>query len=266
MQDKVIVITGASAGIGEALAERVVAQGAAGVVLAARRAPELAALAERLGPATLAVPTDVSQRADNERLRDAALARFGRIDVWVANAGRGITRAPTELTDDDLEAMLAVNLRSVVYALQAALPGWKTAGRGHLIAVSSMLGRVPYFAGRSAYSMAKAAVNSFVTSARIEVRAEHPEIHLSTVMPGPVATGFGLSALHGGVDSRAFPGAQPAGEVADVIADVIARPRAEAYTRDALREMAARYYAADDVGALEVQPPFNPLPRSGGAE
>ena len=154
MQDKVIVITGASAGIGEKLAEVVVARGAR-VVLAARRAAELSAVAARLGPGALAVATDVTRRADVDQLRDRALDRFGQIDVWVGNAGRGITRSVTQLTDDDFDDMMATNVKSVLYGIQAVIPHFRDRRRGHLITVSSMLGRIPMAPVRSAYSAAK---------------------------------------------------------------------------------------------------------------
>lgn len=261
MQDKVIVITGASAGIGEKLAEVVSARGARGVVLAARREAPLAALAARLGERALAVVADVSVRADNDRLRDQAIARFGQVDVWVANAGRGISRPVTQLTDADVDDMMTTNFKSVLYGIQAAVPHFQARGTGHVIAVSSMLGRIPMAPIRSAYSAAKAAVNSLMTSLRLELRPTHPGIHVSTVMPGVVATDFGTSALHGGPDSRSLPGAQPVEEVAAVIADLIEHPRAEVYSRPQMREFAARYFAAEDVAALEAGPPFMMPPR-----
>ena len=263
MQDKVIVITGASSGIGEKLAEAVIARGGR-VVLAARTAAPLEALAQRfnaLGDRALAVPTDVSRRADNEQLRARALERFGQIDAWVANAGRGITRPVSQLTEDDIDDMMATNLKSVLYGIQAVLPVFQERKRGHLIAVSSMLGRLPFAPFRSAYSASKAAVNSLMTSLRLELRPVYPDIHVSTVMPGVVATGFGSNALHGGPDSRTLPGAQPADEVAQVIAELILQPRAEVYTRPQMRELASRYYSAEDVGVIEAQPPFTLPPR-----
>ncbi|HET6612694.1 MAG TPA: SDR family oxidoreductase [Kofleriaceae bacterium] len=256
MRDKVIVITGASAGIGAKLAEEVTSRGAKGVVLAARRESELSALASRLGDGALAVVTDVTRREANERLCAKAIERFGHIDVFVANAGRGISRPAAALSDDDIDAMMTINFKSVVYGVQAVLPHFRDRGRGHVIAVSSMLGRIPFAPIRSAYSAAKAAVNSLMTSLRLEVRPDFPDIHFTTVMPGVVATDFGNSALHGGPDSRDFPGAQPVAEVAQVIADVIAAPRAEIYTREGMREMVGRYYSADDVGEIEAGPPF----------
>jgi NADP-dependent 3-hydroxy acid dehydrogenase YdfG len=258
MNDKVLVITGASSGIGAALAEVAVTRGARGVVLAARRADELAAIAGRLGATALAVPTDVTRRAEVDHLRDQALARFGQIDVWVGNAGRGITRNVTELTDDDLDDMIATNVKSVLYGIQAVMPHFRERRRGHLITVSSMLGRIPMAPIRSAYSAAKAAVNSLMTSLRLELRAELPEVHVSTVMPGVVATPFGSNARHGGADSRAMANAQPVGEVAQAIANLIERPRAELYTRPELGQLAGRYFSADDVATVEAGPPFAP--------
>jgi NADP-dependent 3-hydroxy acid dehydrogenase YdfG len=262
MKDKVIVITGASSGIGAALAAAVVARGAKGVVLAARRSTELSAVAAGLGAGALAVVTDVTRRTDVEALRDRALERFGQIDVWVGNAGRGITRNVSALTDADVDDMVAINIKSVLYGIQAVLPHFRERKRGHLITVSSMLGRVPMAPFRSAYSAAKSAVNTLMASLRLELRGELPEVHVSTVMPGVVATEFGTHALHGGPDSRGLPNAQPVEEAAGVIADLIEQPRAEVYTRPELAQLAARYYAADDVAAVEAGPPFlQPPPR-----
>jgi NADP-dependent 3-hydroxy acid dehydrogenase YdfG len=260
MQDKVIVITGASSGIGEHVAAAVATRGARGIVLAARREGELSAIAARLGVNALAVVTDVTRRADVERLRDRALERFGQIDVWVSNAGRGITRSVTQLTDVDFDDMMATNVKSVLYGIQAVIPHFRDRRRGHLITISSMLGRIPMAPIRSAYSAAKAAVNSLMTSLRLELRAEFPDIHVSTVMPGVVATPFGTNALHGGSDSRALPNAQPVTEVARAIADLIERPRAELYTRPELAKLVERYFAAEDVATVEAAPPFTALP------
>jgi NADP-dependent 3-hydroxy acid dehydrogenase YdfG len=259
--DKVIVITGASSGIGADLAREVTQRGAKGVVLAARRQAELDALAARLGPTALAVAADVTRRADVERLRDRALERFGQLDVLVNNAGRGISRMVSELTDEDIDAMVTVNIKSVVYGVQAVLPYFQQRGRGHIITISSGLARFPMAPQRSAYSAAKAGVNLLMGSLRMELRAGFPGIHVTTVMPGVVATEFGTNAMHGGVDSRAIPSAQPVEEVSAVIADVIAAPKAEVYTRPQMRELAAKYFAADDVSALEQAPPFFTAPR-----
>jgi len=255
MNNKVIVITGGSSGIGAAFAHTAVARGAK-VVLAARRKPELDALVEKLGANAFAVVTDVTRREDNERLRDAALGKFGHIDAWIANAGRGITRPVTQLTDADIDDMMSVNLKSVLYSIQAAMPHFRARKAGHLIAISSGLSRFPLAHWRSAYSASKAAVNLLMASLRVELREELPGVHVTTVLPGVVATEFGSNAMHGGLDSRGLPGAQPVEEVAEVIADVIEKPRAEVYTRPQMRELAARYFSAEDVAVIESQPPF----------
>ena len=250
-----MVITGASSGIGAALAERVAKHGAR-VALAARREAELAAVAARCGNGALAVVTDVTRRGEVERLLDATLGRFGTIDVWVNNAGRGITRPVSELTDDDFDDMMRVNVKSALYGMQTVLPHFKSRGRGHLINVSSMLGRLPWVVTRSAYSASKHALNALTANLRMELARDFPGIHVSTVMPGVVATEFGVHALHGGMDSRRIPGAQTAEEVAAVIADLIERPRADVYTRPGAREAVARYYAAEDMAAAERDPGF----------
>ena len=262
MKDQVIVITGASAGIGAALAELVVQRGGR-VVLAARREDELAAHAIKLGGSAhaIAVPMDVTRRADNETLRDKALAAFGQIDVFVANAGRGISRMVSELTDADIDEMMTVNFKSVLYGIQAVLPHFKERKRGQIVAVSSGLSRFAVAPQRSAYSASKAAVNLLMASLRGELRADYPDIWATTVMPGVVATDFGKNAKHGGVDNSKLPGAQPVGEVAEVIASVIEKPRAEIYTRPQMRQLAEKYFSADDVADIEKTFGMPPPPR-----
>ncbi len=251
MKDKVIVITGASMGIGAAVAGACVRRGAK-VVLAARGVANLSTVAGPLGESALVVPADVTRREDNELIRDRAIARFGGIDVWINNAGRGISRMVSELTDDDIDQMITVNVKSVVYGIQAVLPHLRQRKAGQIITVSSGLSRFPFAPQRSAYSASKAAVNLVMASLRVELRDAFPDIHVTTVIPGVVATDFGTNALHGGIDNRRMPGAQPVEEVAQVIADVIETPRAEVYTRPQMRELAARYFSADDVTAIEA--------------
>ncbi|NUQ21261.1 MAG: SDR family oxidoreductase [Gemmatimonadaceae bacterium] len=258
-EPKVVVITGASSGIGAEVARTL---GAAGhsLVLAARREQELRLVAAAAGSSTLPVATDVTDRASVNRLRDEAIRTFGRIDVWINNAGRGITRPVLELTDEDFDEMMRVNVKSVLYGMQAVVPYFIDRGRGHLINVSSFLGRVPVASIRSAYNAAKAAVNALTANLRVDLRAKHPEVHVSLVMPGIVTTDFARNALGGiapfpppGVVSGATPGAmkpQTAPEVAAVIAQLIANPVAEVYTNPASAAIARKYY--EDVAAFEA--------------
>jgi short-subunit dehydrogenase len=245
-EPEVIVITGASGGIGAALARKL---GAAGhrLVLAARRAAELEAVARDSGEA-IAVVVDVSVRADVERLRDAALQRFGGVDVWINNAGRGIGKPVLALTESDVDEMFTVNTKSALWGMQAIVPHFQERGRGHLINVSSMLGRVPLASIRSAYSAAKAALNSLTANLRMDLRATHPGIHVSLVMPGPVKTDFHAAAL-GGTPGGAPPGQSPE-EVADVIVKLIAEPQPEVFTAKGLEETMKRYY--QDIAAFEA--------------
>jgi NADP-dependent 3-hydroxy acid dehydrogenase YdfG len=263
LEDKVIVITGASAGIGACLAELVGKKGGR-PVLVARRERELAAVASRSGSSALPLVADVTRCADMARVLEQASSRFGHVDVWVNNAGRGISRMPSELTDEDFDEMMLVNVKSVLYGMQVVLPHFKERRRGHVINVSSLLGRVPLAPIRSAYCAAKHAMNSLTASFRLELGDAFPDIHVSAVHPGVVATDFGLSAKHGGVDSRKLPNAQAPEEVAEVIAGLIEKPRADVYTRPGAQQMIVGYYSAEDMGAAEKQPPFGfggPPPR-----
>jgi NADP-dependent 3-hydroxy acid dehydrogenase YdfG len=249
--DKVIVITGASAGIGAALARQAAVRGAS-VVLAARREGELRAVAESCGPNALAVAADVTRRADVDRIASEALARFGRIDAWVNNAGRGITIPVADLTDADFDEMMTSNVKSALYGMQAVLPHFLARGEGHIVNVSSLLGRMPVATFRSAYCAAKHALNALTACLRVDLARSHPGVHVSLVSPGVVATEFGLNARGGGPDSRALPGAQPVDEVAAVILDVLEHPRADTYTRPGMRESIAAYLAAEDLATVEA--------------
>jgi NADP-dependent 3-hydroxy acid dehydrogenase YdfG len=259
MKDKVVVITGASSGIGAALAIEVASRGGH-PVLVARREAELNRIAEQCSGRALALPADVTRRDQVQGVAQKAIARFGHIDVWVNNAGRGISRAVSELTDQDFDEMMLVNVKSALYGMQAVLPHFKERQQGHIINVSSLLGRLPFATFRSAYNAAKHALNALTANLRIELKREFPAIAVSLVSPGVVATDFGNNALGGGVDSRKIPGAQPVEEVARVIAEVIERPRADVYTRPAYKEQVVAYFSADDMAEAEARLGSFPAP------
>jgi NADP-dependent 3-hydroxy acid dehydrogenase YdfG len=147
------------------------------------------------------------------------------------------------LSDDDIDAMIRTNVLSALYGTQEILPHFKARGVGHIINVSSLLGRIPYVPARSAYTGAKHFLNALTASLRTEVQQTHPNIQISLVSPGVVRTEFGLNALHGGPDSRALPDSQSAEEVAAVIAGVIASRAPDVYTRTGAHDRIARYYA-----------------------
>jgi len=239
--DKVVVVTGASAGIGAELGRQLAAKGAK-VVLAARRKEELDAVAKEIGEHALAVVADVTKKSDVMHLAEAALARFGRIDVWVNNAGRGISRSVADLSDEDLDAMWTVNMKSVVYGIQAVLPHFKARNAGQIINVSSGLSRAPLAPVRAAYGAVKSAVNMLTASLRVELKVTHPGIYVTLLLPGVVATEFGLNSMGVGiVDNRKLPGAQSVEEAVRAIVDVIENPKPEAYTSAFIADVVARY-------------------------
>lgn len=242
MEQTVVVITGASGGIGASLATTLSARGVA-VVVVARRAEALAAVAAQCGPDTEVVVADVSRREEVRRMIAAAIGRFGHVDVLVNNVGQGISRLPSQLTDEDVDEVMRVNVKSALYGMQEVLPHFQARGTGHVINVSSMLGRVPFAMIRSAYCGAKHFLNALTATFRAEVQQTYPDIQFSLVSPGVVYTDFGKHARHGGPDSRSVPDGQSAQDVAEVVAGVINSRAPDVYTRAGSRDRVATYMA-----------------------
>lgn len=183
--DKTVVVTGASSGIG-ASAAGLFAQEGARVVLAARRREALETVASSLpsGQACV-VPTDVTDPAACERLLDEACARFGGIDVLVNNAGFN-ARGPIEKRSiEELMEIIDVSLRATVVLCRLVLPHMRRAGRGSIVNVASMAGRVP-IAGVATYSGTKAGLRVFSLALAEELKGSG--ITVSLVSPGPVNT------------------------------------------------------------------------------
>jgi len=237
-----VVITGASGGIGAAVAQQLAAQGAR-VALVARRADALEEVAARCGENTVSIVADVTRRDEVQRVVREAIAQLGHVDVWVNNVGRGITRAPTELRDEDVDDMIRVNVKSALYGMQEILPHFRERGRGQIVNVSSMLGRLPFATFRSAYNGAKHFLNAITTNVRDELRGSAPGIDITLVSPGVVRTDFGLNALHGGMDSRQLPESQSAEEVAAVIVWSIRTGKPDVYTRVGSRQRVIDYFS-----------------------
>jgi NAD(P)-dependent dehydrogenase (short-subunit alcohol dehydrogenase family) len=242
MHGTVVVITGASGGIGAAAAKSVVSRGAS-VALLARRETELHAVAEECGPNAMPIVADATSRDDVRRAARAAIDRFGHVDVWVNNVGRGITRLPTTLSDDDVDEMMRVNVKSALYGIQEILPHFKQRGSGQIINVSSMLGRMPMAPFRSAYNGAKHFLNALTWNIRDELREAFPGIIVSLVSPPVVATEFGVNAKHGGPDSRSLPSPQDVTEVGEVIAWVIETKKLDVYTRPGSKAVIAQFFS-----------------------
>ena len=187
IKDKIVVVTGASSGLGEATARLLSAQGAT-IVLGARRVNRLQALAkdiEARGGKALALETDVTRRQQVTALVDAAVQTYGRIDVMINNAGL-MPQAPLEqLKVDEWDRMIDVNLKGVTYGIAAALPHMQRQKSGHFVNVSSVAGhRVgPGFA---VYAATKFAVRALSEGLRQEVKPYN--IRTTVISPGAVAT------------------------------------------------------------------------------
>jgi NADP-dependent 3-hydroxy acid dehydrogenase YdfG len=209
--DRVLVITGASTGIGAATARAAVADGFS-VVLAARSEEKLAALAAEIGyDRALAVPTDVTVWEDNERLIEAATDRFGRVDVVFANAGFGAARGWLKETPQHWREMVLTNVLGAAYTLRAAIPAVKET-KGHLLVTGSVAGRraLP----GSLYSCTKWAVTGMGEAVRADLN--DTGIRVTVVEPGMVDTPF--------FDNGAGPDALKPEDVARAVMYAISQP------------------------------------------
>jgi short-subunit dehydrogenase len=185
--NQVAVITGASSGIGWALARRLAAEGCK-VGLLARRLEKLEVLAQEIREAggTAAFATaDVQDRGQALEAVKQVSAQLGPVDLMIANAGVGLPTLVEPMNVADIEQTIRVNILGVVYALEAALPSMLQRGRGHLAAVSS-LAAYKGLPGESAYCASKAAVNAFMESLRIQLRGRG--VAVTTICPGFVLT------------------------------------------------------------------------------
>jgi NAD(P)-dependent dehydrogenase (short-subunit alcohol dehydrogenase family) len=225
LSDSVVVLTGASSGIGAATAEALAARGAA-VVLAARRVGALHRVAGRCGGRTLVVPTDVSDPGAVEALARAAETRFGRIDAWINNASVGVYAPLADAPVDDVRRAIEVNLLGYLYGVQAALPRLRADG-GVIVNVASVLAAttVPWM---GAYNMSKHAVRALSDTLRQELT--DGSVSVCTVLPASIDTPFYRHAANRtGRAVQPIPPVYPAGVVARTIVSVLRRPRREAY-------------------------------------
>ncbi|MCW3069718.1 MAG: oxidoreductase [Solirubrobacterales bacterium] len=227
LSDRVVAVTGASSGIGEATALACARAGAA-VALAARRSERIDELARRIvadGGRAISVPTDVGEEDQARAFIERTNAELGRLDVLVNNAGvmllGPIENAPTE----EWRRMIHVNLFGVLYCTHAALPIMHSQGEGHIVNVSSVAGRVAR-AGSGVYNLTKFGVGAFSESLRQECVAMG--VRVSVIEPGAVATEL---AAHNRPEvleqmAKRFAGVTrlSADEIADAILYTISRP------------------------------------------
>src|SRR5882724_1288890 len=192
---KVVVVTGASMGIGEAIA-RIFADQGASVVLLSRDAGRAEAARARIGhiERTLALSCDVSNREEIDRVVSLTLHHYQRIDVWVNNAGHGLLDSVADVDMAACREAFDTNFFGTAACMQAALPVMKQQGAGTIINISSVAGHIP-LPFHAVYSATKFAMNAFGKAARVELRDFG--IYVMTVCPGYVRTDFGANALRG---------------------------------------------------------------------
>ena len=169
----------------------------------------------------------------------AGCSAVGHVDIWVNNAVRGIGIRVMDCTED-LDEMLAVNLKSAWYGMKAIIPHFQARRQGHLINISSVLSRVPLVTSRSAYSASKAALNALTANLRMDLRSGYPNIHVSLILPGPVSTEFHNNALGGTSTGRGME-LQSVEEVVRTIEAVIERPAGDVYTNPSSAALVQRY-------------------------
>src|SRR5437773_4139637 len=195
VSSKVVVVTGASMGIGEALA-RIFADHGARVVLLSRDAGRAEAARDRVGHTerTLALSCDVRNREEIDRVLSLTLHHFNRIDVWINNAGHGLLDSVAQLDMTACRETFDTNFSGAVESMLAVIPFMKQQGAGTIINISSVAGHIP-LPFHTVYSATKFAMNAFGKAARVELR--NFGIHVMTVCPGYVRTDFGANALRG---------------------------------------------------------------------
>jgi short-subunit dehydrogenase len=200
---KVAVITGASMGIGEAIAKIFVESGA-NVVLLSRDAGRVEAARSRIGnpDRILAMACDVRHREEIDRAIGLTLHHFKKIDIWVNNAGHGLLDSVAQMDMASFREMFETNFFGAVAGMQAVIPIMRQQGGGTIINISSVAGHIPlpFHAG---YSATKFAMNAIGKAARVELKKEG--IHVLTVCPGYVATAFSQNVILGNERKRVRP-------------------------------------------------------------
>jgi short-subunit dehydrogenase len=231
LSDQVVVITGASSGIGRESAIELGRRGAS-LVLSARGEAALEDIRAELAAQSveaLAVATDVADRDQVNRLRDAAIERFGRIDTWINNAGVYYVGPIEKMTTAEFERVMQVNLMGQVNGVMAVLPQFIAQGSGAFINVSSGLSvlSAPML---GAYSASKHAVHGFTESLRLELARNHPDISVTEILPASINTPLFRHARNKlGAKTRPLPPVYRTGEVARAIVYAAEHPRRDIY-------------------------------------
>jgi NADP-dependent 3-hydroxy acid dehydrogenase YdfG len=235
IRDKVVAITGAGSGIGEATAVLLAERGAE-VVLAGRRVDRLEAVAKRISDAAVFRETDVRRRADVTALVDLAIERFGRLDVMISNAGFGANAPLDELRVQEWEDMIDINIKGVLYGVAAALPVFRKQGSGHFVHTLSTSG-LRIVPTQGIYAGTKNAVRTISEALRQEAG---DKLRVTTVSPGFTRTDMVYHSSS-----------------AEVVADLVARRDQIAIPPDAIARaiaFAIEQPAEVDVNEIVVRP------------
>lgn len=244
LKNSVVVITGASSGIGRATAQAFGKRGAT-LVLAARRATLLERAAEEcrgLGAEVVVMPLDVSDQESVRELARIAVERFGRIDVWVNNASVTVWGRVDEIPMEDFRRVIDVNLFGYIHGARAVLPIFREQGSGVLINVGSMVSRItePYV---GPYVIAKHGIRALSAVIRQELAVDRvKQVRVSTVMPATIDTPFfEHSANYTGRAAKAMPPVYSPERVARTIVNCARIPRREVFVGNAARMMFQQY-------------------------
>jgi uncharacterized protein len=221
---KVVVVTGASMGIGEAIASSFAQQGAS-VVLLSRDSSRAEAARNRIGlpERTAAFSCDVRHSEEIDRVIGLTLHHFHRIDVWINNAGHGLLDSLGHMDMSACEEMFETNFFGAVNAMQKVIPIMRQQAGGTIINISSVAGHIP-LPFHAAYSATKFALNALGKAARVELNKSG--IHVLTVCPGYVRTAFGDNAVHGQELKKVRPNS-----VRGISADRVARATLHGYLK-----------------------------------
>ena len=227
LRGAVVLITGASAGIGRAAALAFAQEGAR-LLLAARRRDrleEVAATARALGGEALVAETDVADRRQVHAAVDKAVSAFGRLDILINNAGIGYLGMLEDMPIEEIETLWAVNMMGTIYATQAAIPLMRKQGRGHIINVASVAGKRGG-PGNSIYCATKFAMVGMSEALRVELRGSGIEV--SVICPVSTATEFfEVSSARSKRDHMPIGPIQTAEKVARAIVRCARKPRPE---------------------------------------
>jgi NADP-dependent 3-hydroxy acid dehydrogenase YdfG len=221
--DKVVVITGASSGIGESTAKLLAERGAK-VVLGARRSKRIDAVVQEIsasGGKAIGFATDVTKRAEVEALIQGAVDGFGRVDVLLNNAGI----MPIALKVDEWDRQIDVNIKGLLYGVAAALPHMQKQKSGHIINMASVFGIKMFAPGGTVYCATKAAVRALTEGLRMELHSQN--IRCTMISPGAIATELSESSSNEATrkNLREFMKmAIPASAIAKAIAYAIEQP------------------------------------------